>query len=173
MIIIPRHNLYLPERKWGQRKFQRGILIATAIFGTAAADCTAGTSTIPNLNRLETSPTNAAVGARWDTTGNSNSYTNTFRDFPGVSRGTWIGSCANTEYDFRWVQTSGDLPSFSEGSDGAWVQASTQNISVEYEITGTGILFGIFTFELRRRSDLTVILTDGFTMDCEVESAGK
>lgn len=36
MIIVPQRNLYLPERKWGQRKFQRGIIMATAIYGGAA-----------------------------------------------------------------------------------------------------------------------------------------
>ncbi len=32
MIIVPRKNLYLPERKWGQKKFQRGIICATAVY---------------------------------------------------------------------------------------------------------------------------------------------
>lgn len=35
MIIVPKRNLYLPERKWGQKKFQRGIICATAIFGSS------------------------------------------------------------------------------------------------------------------------------------------
>lgn len=36
MIIVPRRNLYLPERKWGKRKFQRGIIAATAVYGEVA-----------------------------------------------------------------------------------------------------------------------------------------
>lgn len=32
MIIIPRRNLYLPECKWGQRRFQRGIIVAAAAY---------------------------------------------------------------------------------------------------------------------------------------------
>ena len=47
MIIVPKKNLYLPKRVWGIKRFQRGILVATAIHGTAGA---AGVVTISGEN---------------------------------------------------------------------------------------------------------------------------
>ena len=55
MIITPRRNLYLPERKWGRPQFQRGIICATATYGVAAV------APIYDLANLATSYTDTAA----------------------------------------------------------------------------------------------------------------
>ncbi len=174
-------RIWTPDRhmRVTRRIYQDGNLMALYMLlnKSAGVVCTAGTSTIPNLTSFETATDNAAAGAKWDTDGGVYYYDNSMtRNFPGARNGgTWIGDCANTEYDGRWsVQSPGDAPTFSNTADGVWRQMSIGDISVEYEETNNngGTLIGNFTFELRRRSDQVIILTDAFTMDVEVD-AGK
>ena len=37
MIIVPRRNIYLPQSKFGYKRFQRGIICATAVYAPAGA----------------------------------------------------------------------------------------------------------------------------------------
>ncbi len=135
--------------------------------------CTAGSSAIPNLDSFEDSPTDAWVGAAWRTDGDVFYYENsTASNFPGVSNGgTWQGDCAVSEYDGRWRLTSGDAPDIATPADGVWVQMSVGKVEIEMHATGSNETnIGTMIFELRRRSDQVIILTDVFIMDVETTS---
>ncbi len=142
-----------------------------------ADECSPGSIVIPNLDTLSVAPTNAAVGAQMNTNGGVYYYENsTTRNFPvEVNGGIWIGSCTNDNYDARWTQSGdGDAPTFVNAPEGIWVQMSVDNVSIEYEVTSNlKELSGDFTFEVRRRSDNQIIVSDQFFMSAEVEAAGK
>jgi len=169
MIIVPRRNLYLPERKWGFKKFQRGIVQATCVYSGAPL-CTAGTSTIPNLSDIENFPDDAFCGAKWDTDGGVYYYHGVDQAFPGSRNGgTWQGSCDPVGYEGRWIQVSGTSPTSSEPAVNVWRAMDVGDVRVEYSELGSGEKTGSFVFELRRASDSVEILTDPFTMFVDVE----
>ncbi len=140
----------------------------------AVVICTAGTSAIPALRSDVDSPAHAQIGAKWDPDGGVYYYEDTTGGppFPGSRNGgTWIGNCANTEYDGRWVLTVGgptDEPTDVEPAKDVWRQMSIGNgVRVEWD-KSNGLDEGTITFELRRRSDNQVILTDPWDFFVEV-----
>jgi len=151
-----------------------GVTGTTLFHTQAVATCSAGTSTIPaTLNSLNDGPTDSWVGARWGTDGDVYWYEDsTGSNFPGVSNGgTWQGDCDVSEYDGRWRLVSGDAPDIVTPADGVWVQMSVGKVEIEMHATGPNeINFGSMIFELRRRSDQVIILTDTFNMDVETET---
>ncbi len=153
------------------RKFQRGIIqMAGAGIMAETALCTAGSSAIPDQAANEVAPTDAWVGAKWDTDGEIYFYEATSQGFGAGSGQFWIGSCANSEYDGRWIQISGDVPDVQSAAVNVWTQMSVQDLSLENRALGTGsITDGVYEFQLRRRSDNQTILTDQFRLEAEAE----
>jgi len=139
--------------------------------------CKAGTSSIADLDDLEEMPTNAEAGAKWDPDGGVYYYDNDTTptdSFPGSSNGgTWIGSCANTEYEGRWIVITGgtnDEPTSSEPAKDVWRAMNIGNgIRVEWDTNGPSPDQGELQFQLRRVSDSVTILTDNFLFDIEAE----
>ncbi len=159
MIIVPKRNLYLPPSKWGQRRFQRGIIMVNSAY--AGGGCTAGTSTIPNLNCETASGTTARTGGKWDSDGIN--YTRVCSSSFSATGGAWKGSCANSLYEGRWTRT-GDAPTTSSGAEGVY-HAMTTDVMVGYDTPNDDLtLSGTFTFELRLISGGGVILTEVFSM---------
>lgn len=150
---------------------QRGYMMPIGFWVPAGGVCSAGTSNIPNLDSGQDSPTDAWVGARWSTDGGVYHYEDAIaqNQFPGAANGgTWQGDCNTSEYDGRWRKTFGDAPDDVTPADGTWVQMSVGKVEIEMNSTGRSEEhFGIFIFELRRRSDQVIILTDAFNMTTE------
>ena len=158
------------------RKLQRGSVgawpqAAAAQQGAGGGDCTFTVSTVPNLFEFNVEPTNSHTQARLFTNGDWYSQAGTTTSF-GSSDGTWQGGCAVADYDTRWNQISGDTENGSAtvGVDGAWGQADLQAAAVGYSETNIGSFFGTFNLQCRDGSSLNILFTDGFTMDCEVET---
>ena len=145
--------------------------------GGESFDCTPGCSQIHDQDVCEDSPTDAWVGAKWHSNGDISHYEATSQGFGATSGQTWIGSsslhgCANTEYDYRFTST-GDAVDEVSIAVNTWQQASLGDLSCENRATGTNSATNsTVTFELRRRSDSVIILTDTFFLDAET-SSGK
>lgn len=135
-----------------------------AELGSVSA-CSAGSSTIPNITDVVIDPNLAQTGARWNANGEVYYYP-PGNGFPGTSNGgTWIGSCANTEYEGRWIKISGTNPNVANPAVNVW-RAMNLNVDITYSSFGT--ITGSFEFQLRRKSDQQVILTDAFIMTAQV-----
>jgi len=139
------------------------MIVASAI--NYAKKCTAGSSSIPNLEDATAGGT-ARTGAKWDSDGSV--YWREGSPSWGSAQSSWIGNCANSKYEGRWVRNSGDSPDSSSGSDGVW-HDMTSDVTVSYLANSEELRDGNFTFELRRKSDGVVILTDTFSMYAEDE----
>lgn len=141
-------------------------MLAGGFFSQVAALCTAGTSTIGNLLDVS-SDGPEEVGAKWDADGGVYSYEDNDNAFPGTPNdGTWIGSCANTEYEGRWTDFGEDPPTSSDPAAGVWREMSTTMV---VEMISFGFQDGDVRFELRRKSDQVVILTDDFRMEVGID----
>ncbi len=117
MIIVPRRNLYLPERKWGVRKFQRGIIMATMVRGRVPAVVTlsgASISTTGSGQQVQALDFRAD-GTLFDVaTGEADAQ---------LSSGTdWI--IPNTEgdstYEVGYIDRTGDPFSTEAATSGNW-----------------------------------------------------
>ena len=127
--------------------------------------CTAGTSTIPDINDNQPGGTTARAGARWGS--DLNVYTRDGSLGWTDTGNNWNGSCPNTEYEGRWSLNTGDAPSSSAGTNGTW-HTMTSDVMVGYDTPADDIIYdGNFTFELRRLSDSVVILTDTFQLTAQ------
>ncbi len=146
--------------------------------GDPGLPCSPGCSEINDQFADEDSPTDAWAGVKWHSNGDISHYEATSQGFGATSGQTWIGSsslhgCANTEYDFRWTQT-GDTVTVSNITVNTWTQASLGDMEVENGETGSsGTTGSTVTFELRRRSDNVVILTDTFELEAQTNTASK
>ena len=122
-------------------------------------------------------PENAQVGGKWDPDGGVYDYESTTTpstSFPGTrNKGTWIGGCANTEYEGRWIVIVGDpsdLPQSFEPAENVWRAMNLAGgVRVEWDTNGPSIDEGTLEFQLRRISDNVVVLTDRFDFDVEAE----
>ena len=152
-------------------KRQRGSIMLGANASSARVEgvdleCTATTSTIPNLSDFCIEPCVAYTRARLHSDGDwywdeANSW--------GASDGTWQGSCAVADYDTQWNRVSGTVPnSVVSGSDGVWSAATTSK-AVGYA-SNIGIDSGSFNLKCRDGTTLTELFTDSFTMSAETES---
>ncbi len=147
-----------------------GMLVG-GFFGQGSAGCDAGASAIPDQDVLVDSPTDAWVGAKWDSSdGEVYFYEANSQGFGASSAQVWKGSCANTEYDFRWILISGDTVDIVSIAVDVWQQASLGDLSCENRALGTASSTNSeIEFQLRRRSDSVTILTDRFFLDAETE----
>jgi len=85
MIIVPKKNLYLPERIWGRPKFQRGIVCATAVYGPVIPALSVSLSNTNNQNsRFGT----CWAGVQYNTSGSEWGSTNVGNYT--VARGPWL-----------------------------------------------------------------------------------
>lgn len=148
-----------------------GLLLGFHLPFVAVGVCSAGSSTIPNLFDFTLFGL-AAVGAKWETDGGVYYYTGNDNVFPGARNGgTWIGSCANTGYEGRWVLNSGSSPQSSEPAVNVWRAMNVGNgVRVQYSVTPVNTLIASITFELRREADQVVILTDQFNVTVTAEN---
>ncbi len=118
------------------------------------------------LTDLEDQPTAAKGGIRWHPNGGVYYYDDALESFPGSANGgTWIGNCPAGDYEGRWVVISGlaapstDYPDILEPAEDVW-RAMDQGNGVSLEWSTGGVDDGIVEFQLRRKADFTVILTD-------------
>lgn len=154
----------------GLRKFQKGNF---AMFpaGTqallASADCSFTTSSIPNLFEFNIEPTDSYTHGRLFSDGDW--YWNEATNLSwGGSRGTWQGGCAIADYDTRWNHNSGTVPNSNlSGTDGVW-HAATTSAAVGYS-RNFGVANGSFDVQCRDGTTLTLLFTDSFNMQCEVD----
>ncbi len=131
--------------------------------------CSAGVSNIPNLADAQGPGVEARCGARWNP--NLDVETREATILFSATGDKWNGNCANTRYEGRWNQVSGDAPTTSTGADGVWHTMDSE-VMVGYDTTAPGHNpIGSFTFELRLVSNPAVILTDAFTMNANEASA--
>ena len=148
MIIVLKRNLYLPERMWGRKRFQRGIICATAIFGPAIV-------TVWSLSNLASSYTD--LGAPTQTYGvniifRTDGSVDVFKDInpdlldeeqyvdPGPqSANTWI----------RCTHVSGDDMT-GGGARGVWHRGTLAVSFLMRHTTGGGMdqLSGVFDFDV-------------------------
>jgi len=92
MIFLPSRNIWTPQRKWGQRKLQRGIICATAVYSGKEPLLVSGT----NVNASEEG---FAVSGRVPSTGSA---------FTNVTVTGGIGP-----FTYAWTkQTDADGPDF-------------------------------------------------------------
>lgn len=147
-------------------KHQRGWMVPIG-FWREQGECTAGTSAIPNLFD-GSSPGGEEVAGKWDSDGGVYFYEGDDDDYPGSANGgTWIGSCANTEYEGRWTDFGDDAPNSFDPAEGVWREMST---TMFCRMSSFGFRDGDVRFELRRKSDQTIILTDDFRLEVGQES---
>ena len=159
--------------KAGLRKYQRGNFAmfpagSTAI--AAAGDCSFTASAIPNLSDFVIEPDDSRCRAKLDNNGDW--YWSEGTTSWGASRGTWIGDCANTEYDGQWNDVGpGDPPNevLSPGSSGVW-QAMSTDCSVGLVENGFGVATALVNIKLRDGTSLNELFTDSFELDVEVEA---
>jgi hypothetical protein len=133
----------------------------------ADAICTNGTSTIPNLNDIGASGLRE-VGAKWDDDGDVYYYQDAEDDYPINGQSTWIGDCANTEYEGRWTDIGDDSPDFASFTVDVWTEMSTAG-GMEVTMATSSFQCGQVIFELRRKSDQVVVITDTFDMEVGLE----
>ncbi len=147
-----------------------GMTIGHFASGVVAATeaCAAGVSTIPDLFEFNFNPTNSYVGARWNTDGTIESYSDTSVDSWGaIGGGPWIGNCPANRYEYRWTKTGDFVDNFTT-AENVWTDASSVELSVETQVLINGNQDSTVTFELRRASDQIVILTDTFQLRAQV-----
>ncbi len=149
-----------------------GMLVGGS-FGQGSAGCDAGASAIGDISDLVDQPANAFGGARWHSDGEVEYYDGgTMNTFVGASSGgQWIGGCAASEYEGRWIMITGgptDEPTVNVvPAKDVWGLMST-GVSVEWNVGGN-LDDGEIQFQLRRKSDQVTILTDNFLFDFEAE----
>lgn len=127
--------------------------------------CTIPIINQPSFTNLEIDPTNAAVVFTVSTDG----FLYTTKDADAAVKGdAWIGDCANTEYECRLIQNSGDVLTASAGLN-TWLAC---NVTRQWSYTQTvvGAKTGNFTVSIRRTGDDTLIRSDTFTMTATVDA---
>ena len=150
------------------RKFQRGILQMMG-GGTMGGACQPGSSVIPDQSEIVCSPTDAWVGAKWDTDGEIYFYEANSQGFGAGSGQFWIGNCPNTGYDGRWTQISGDSPDVTSQAVNVWTSMNT-DLSLENRALGiSSVTDGVYQFQLRTAVGQQTILTDEFRLEAETE----
>jgi hypothetical protein len=121
---------------------------------------------MPNVTDQQAEPTATETGATWRSNGDVEYYEGNAKSW--IDTGDdWIGSCANTEYDFRWILISGssaDVGKTSGPAVNVWQQASVADMILEQSEQDEGTYAVTVEFQLRRRSDNATILTDQFNM---------
>jgi hypothetical protein len=151
------------------RRYQRGMLSGFGVRRSAwaAGDCSFTASAIPTFTDFCVNPCAARTAARLHSDGDW--YYQAGTGF-GPSDGTWQGDCAVADYDTRHVKNSGDNSNYlTSGVNATWSAASTSK-AVGYDQNGFGILSGNFDLECRDGTSLTVLFTDNFTMNAEVDA---
>ncbi len=114
--------------------------------------CTLDTLTLVNLSDTGSGGTRT-VGLRADSDGDIYERPNNGSGY--ISKETWIGACANTEYEVRLNKTSGTTP--TGAAIDTWLASSTDR---QWELSTTGV-FKIFsgTLQKRRTSDNAILAT--------------
>ena len=112
MIFLPSRNIWTPEREWGQKKFQRGIICATAIHGSAEAPTVSlNTAGVSNLIFSAT----CFAGVQYASDGTEDASTNA--GVFNVDRGNWLDSGP---------------------AAGAWVERTINSGSLDWQDPGSG-----------------------------------
>jgi len=144
MIFVPKKNIYFPQRKWGQKKFQRGIICAGAIYaaeGSASpeVDATAGNDSNVNFNNP------CAVGIEFNTSGSEYNCTNggTFSTYIGE----WLTSGDAEDVWVEFTRTSGTESKWDLHNNGQRYQlSSTQSFEIWASTGGAANIVGYFKF---------------------------
>lgn len=125
MIIIPKRNLYLPEHKWGLKKFQRGIIVAAPVYAAAA---------VPGIVALNgiAEAVEAGAGAREiKLRFNASGIVELFRTSTGYvqkNSGTdWIipNSSGDSSYEVRLASINFGAWTTTPAATGAWIDLGT------------------------------------------------
>jgi hypothetical protein len=135
------------------------------LYTSAVGLCTGGTSTIPQLRDIGASGLRE-VAAKWDADGDVYSYHDDDDSYPMTGESTWIGNCANTEYEGRWLDLGDDSPDTATFTVGVWTEMSS---TMEVTMATSSFQCGEVQFQLRRKSDQTVLITDNFDMEVGLE----
>lgn len=143
--------------------YDKEYTIAKAKQGTDGG-CALNTFTDITLSDEQDFPTNAGVGFEVNSSG-------TIRIETGFNTGfsfkeTWIGACANTEYETRLEKTSGDDPSNGPAL-ATWLVCSTTR-QWDWQEQGTGGKDFIGVLRIRRTSDDTVLKTVAIDIHVDV-----
>ena len=140
---------------------------ATTNFHTSSQPCSAGTSAIPNLLDFASAGSEEVAG-KWDADGGVYYYQGEDETYPEAANGgTWIGDCPNTEYEARWTDFGDDPPTSSTVSAGVWHIMSADFF---VRMASSNFRCGDVRFELRRKADQVIILTDDFRMEVGIET---
>ncbi len=131
--------------------YDKEYTIAKAKQGTDGG-CALDTLTLVNLSEIQSGGTRT-VGVRADSDGDIYERASNASSF--ISKETWIGACANTEYQVRLNKDSGTTP--TGAAIDAWLALSTDR---QWELSTTGVL-KVFagTLQIRRTSDNKILAT--------------
>lgn len=161
MIIVPKKNLYLPERIWGRKRFQRGIICATAVFSAG------GFITISGEVVSVTGPAGSIVaGIRFNTDGSIDKRENSV--YTQVDPGEYWSNEPETgigsNYDVRAL-SAGKTGTWSQAAeiDDTWIQISANREWVVLRFTA-GTKQCIATFEMRNTGSGSAL--DDAVYDC-------
>lgn len=148
MIIVPNKNLYLLERKWGAKRFQRGIFGLLQMTGIPAAGLLPAWVGDPySATDSQTTPTDAEAGVELDVDGSIDRILSTGTQ-PDIGRWDGNNSLDGNDYDFRVDTISGTLN--GPGTDTADVWHNGGALIV-FSVEETGIGTTVFTGTLRMR----------------------
>ncbi len=171
MILVPKHNLYLPERKWGLRKFQRGIIQATCVYGSGGVVTLSG-----RIVTVEEEIIAAIAGVRVNSDGTVDKRESAV--FTQIDSATdWIipNSAAPDDYEVRITNVV-----FNAGT-GFFVSAAAEDVWIvltsdrEWSVRDTDSSAGgnkdtDFTIEIRKGSSGGAIETGAYTLIADFQS---
>ena len=138
------------------------IKFLAAFASASVGGCNAGSLVAPNLSDTGSgSGSDGSVLYRINLDGKEQTQEN---GNPINDEGTWIGSCANTEYEAMITVVSGDNPEAGSSAIDSWLlTSSTRTWSLQS--ANPADKFGTWRIRIRRISNNAVLLDKTFTMD--------
>ena len=162
-IFIPRRNIWTPQPRWGMKKYQRGIICATAVYASGAVVTVSGDAAADTgVNRAA----RAAIVLRSDgTVDQIENVTTTQID----TATDWIipNSAAPDDYEGRYTGLVGDpLDNATSLAEDVWGALSSDIFFEQRADIGTDDDFSSsITIEVRKGSSGGAIDSATYTLD--------
>ncbi len=148
MIFLPSRNIWTPERKWGQKKFQRGIICATAIYG----DEDVGVVTVSGAT-ITDNDSGSFAAAQIDFRFTGETFRKIHSTSAQINSGTdWIipNGSADSSYDVRYTNKTGlGVFTTSAAAEDIWIDLGSTRLWELRETGGDNVTLTA-TFEVRK-----------------------